>query len=300
MFQFVRTTTKAVLVAAGTAGFVALGAGIAGADALGVSDTLAPQASVPTAQGLPNVVGGVQSLVQGVDTPDLGTTLPAPATRNVTAPGGDISGVSPFLQERIDGTQGVVDGARSELGLSDVEHQTAQGELTGLLPEAPGTGVVPVTEGLPAVPDTATLPLANELPTSSLANAPEATRIALPRLAGEAEGAVDKVTGELTTGLADGVSEGVSSHLEEHQPENRITVHGLDTTELPVVGDAPQVDEGVGTVAQALPAAETGLTDGLSSIDAEAAASDVVQGAVDSTGVTGVRDLANGIGTPAL
>ncbi|MFC4563739.1 hypothetical protein ACFO4E_17900 [Nocardiopsis mangrovi] len=287
MFQFVRTSTKAVLVAAGTAGFVALGAGIAGADALGVSDALAPQASVPASTGLPDVVGGAQSLVRGVETPNLGTTLPAPDTQNLSGPGGDMSHVSPFLQDRIDGAQGAVDGTRSELGLSDVEHQSAQGEIAGLLPEAPDAGLVPLAEGLP----------------DPLGKTPEATRILLPRVAGEAGDAAGTVTGSLTSGVADGVSEGVSSHLEEHQPDTRVTVHGLDTTELPVIGGAPQVDESVDTVGQSQPAAvpaQPDLAGELSAIDTEAATADVVRGVASGAGATGVLDVVNGIGTPAL
>lgn len=64
MFQLARTSAKAVLVAAGAAGFVALGAGIASADALGVPGAVQPQSVAPSVPGLPAELTGAEDQVQ--------------------------------------------------------------------------------------------------------------------------------------------------------------------------------------------------------------------------------------------
>ncbi|WP_150250977.1 hypothetical protein [Nocardiopsis deserti] len=70
MFNTARTSAKTLLVAASTAGFVALGAGIAGADALG-------------------------GATDGLALNDLGSQVPAPLTEGVSTPLGELVKVEP-------------------------------------------------------------------------------------------------------------------------------------------------------------------------------------------------------------
>ncbi|GHC73035.1 hypothetical protein GCM10007079_06630 [Nocardiopsis terrae] len=70
MFHTARTSARTLLVAAGAAGFVALGAGVAGADALG---------------------GATEGLPLG----DLGSQVPSTLTDGVTSPVGDLVKVQP-------------------------------------------------------------------------------------------------------------------------------------------------------------------------------------------------------------
>ncbi|MFJ9555950.1 hypothetical protein ACIRPH_19200 [Nocardiopsis sp. NPDC101807] len=70
MFTTARTTAKTLLVAAGAAGFVALGAGIAGADTLG-------------------------GVTDGLQLGDLGSRVPAQLTEGVSTPLGDLVKVQP-------------------------------------------------------------------------------------------------------------------------------------------------------------------------------------------------------------
>ncbi|WP_046468768.1 hypothetical protein [Allosalinactinospora lopnorensis] len=77
MFQFARTSAKAVLVAAGTAGFVALGAGVASADALGATNVVNPPSAAPTVAGLTAKADQVQ---RDAEAPHVAHTLPAPAS----------------------------------------------------------------------------------------------------------------------------------------------------------------------------------------------------------------------------
>ncbi|NKY97273.1 hypothetical protein [Nocardiopsis alborubida] len=70
MFNTARTSAKTLLVAASTAGFVALGAGIAGADALG-------------------------GATDGLALNDLGSQVPAPLTEGLSTPLGELVKVEP-------------------------------------------------------------------------------------------------------------------------------------------------------------------------------------------------------------
>ncbi|WP_017599116.1 hypothetical protein [Nocardiopsis lucentensis] len=70
MFKTARTTARTALMAASTAGFVALGAGIAGADTLG-------------------------GVTDGLPLGDLGSQVPAQLTEGVTSPVGDLAKVEP-------------------------------------------------------------------------------------------------------------------------------------------------------------------------------------------------------------
>ncbi|WP_159941583.1 hypothetical protein [Nocardiopsis sp. FR6] len=70
MFNNARSSARTLLVAASTAGFVALGAGIAGADALG-------------------------GATDGLRLDDLGSQVPAPLTEGLSTPLGDLAKVEP-------------------------------------------------------------------------------------------------------------------------------------------------------------------------------------------------------------
>lgn len=86
MFQFARTSAKTAIVAAGAAGFVAFGAGIAGADAVGPAG---PQDVAPTVTGLPEATAGAAHMLQeNLESPEPAQTLPAPAASNLTTPSG--------------------------------------------------------------------------------------------------------------------------------------------------------------------------------------------------------------------
>ncbi|CAM4144044.1 hypothetical protein [Nocardiopsis rhodophaea] len=120
MFQFARTSAKAVVVAASAAGFIAFGTGFAGADVLG--DTVAP--------------GTVPSLKFGLagHTPDLSQAVSAPKTDNLTTSHGDMSGVGPQSQAKVDEVQGTLDKVTNTVGLSDeVEHQRSGPDIHGAL-----------------------------------------------------------------------------------------------------------------------------------------------------------------------
>ncbi|WP_017595885.1 hypothetical protein [Nocardiopsis potens] len=139
MFQFARSSAKAVLVAAGAAGFVALGAGTAGA-------ATAPSLTDPAT----DQVGAIAGEVVGTaldgrlpELPKLATTLPAPDTRNVAVPGGDVSHVGPQLHEGLTAVDGAVEDVRTataprtpQLSPAEVPQGGPAGDLAGVGPKA--------------------------------------------------------------------------------------------------------------------------------------------------------------------
>ncbi|MDA0566552.1 hypothetical protein LG943_19880 [Streptomonospora sp. S1-112] len=144
MFQFARSSAKAALVAVGAAGFVAFGAGVAGADVpdpMSATDNL-PATDAPAVVGLPAGLGGtVTRLTENVD---LATTLPAPGTENLATSAGDMSHVGPQVQGHLDTAQGHIDHL---------------GHVVGA-----GGATLPQAAPLPGAP--ATLPVGTELPTA--------------------------------------------------------------------------------------------------------------------------------------
>ncbi|ASU81617.1 hypothetical protein CDO52_01330 [Nocardiopsis gilva YIM 90087] len=120
MFQFARTSAKAVVVAASAAGFIAFGTGFAGADVLG--DTVAP-----------GTVPGLKFGLAG-QTPDLSESVSAPKTDNLTTSTGDMSHVGPQSQAKVDKVQGTLDSVTETVGLShEIEHQRSGPDLNGAL-----------------------------------------------------------------------------------------------------------------------------------------------------------------------
>ncbi|RCV54014.1 hypothetical protein DEF24_19825, partial [Marinitenerispora sediminis] len=87
MFSSARSSAKAVLLAVGAAGFVALGSGVASADVLG-DTTRVLNGTVPATGALGQITDQLQTALSG-DTPELATTLPAPAVSNLNTPLGD-------------------------------------------------------------------------------------------------------------------------------------------------------------------------------------------------------------------
>ena len=138
MFQFARNSAKAVLVAAGAVGFVALGAGAAGA-------ATAPSPLDPATGPLGAAAGeAVGSLAGGElpELPKLATTLPAPDTRNVAGPTGDVSGTGPQLQEGLVAVDDAVEGVRtaasprtSQADPAEVPQGGPAGDLAGVGPQ---------------------------------------------------------------------------------------------------------------------------------------------------------------------
>jgi hypothetical protein len=277
MFQFARTSTKAVLVAAGAAGFVAFGAGIASADALsplGVTDALP--------------VGPVTELIENPRVPDLATTVPAPRTANVSGPLGDMSGVGPEVHDYLTVADSTVDLVERSVGLSTgVEHQSAPADLagtaTGLLESAP----------LP-LPKPSQLPVAAGATTGAATVATRAvgegvTGTLLPRTTAATEDAVDT--------LPRAVAEGIDAH----EPRSPLSISGLENAELPLVGADPAtagLREGVDGVTSGLASDQGPSLDDLNQVGPQDVV-DGVTGAVDnSVGVRGVTDAIGGVGLP--
>ncbi|MBV2363402.1 hypothetical protein ACFPZ0_16125 [Streptomonospora nanhaiensis] len=233
MFQFARSSAKAALVAVGAAGFVAFGAGVAGADvtgAMSATDSL-PVTDSPAVVGLPAGLGG--TVTHLAENADLATALPAPGTENVATPLGDMSHVGPQVQRHLDTTQGHVDRV---------------GRLVGT-----GGATLPQTAPLPGeseLPTAQTLPAADVVPDSrGPLPLPQATEL-LP--------AVHGVTGTVHSTANQLLHEGGTLPLshEVHRtaelpglPVNGVngTVHSTANRLLPAGGTLPMSNEVPGT-----------------------------------------------------
>ncbi|MFW5415259.1 hypothetical protein J0910_01125 [Nocardiopsis sp. CNT-189] len=138
MFQFARSSAKAVLVAAGAVGFVALGAGAAGA-------ATAPSPLDPATDPVGTLAGEVVSTALDgrlPELPKLATTLPAPDTRNVAGPTGDMSDTGPQLQAGLTAVDDAVEDVRtataprtSQLSPAEVPQGGPAGDLAGVGPK---------------------------------------------------------------------------------------------------------------------------------------------------------------------
>lgn len=217
MFHTARTSARTMLVAAGAAGFVALGAGIAGADTLG-------------------------GVTDGLPLGDLGSQVPTALTEGVGTPVGDLIQVEP-------GDISAQPDVRHQSGspTDAIGHVVGDG-VSAQAPVETGkdnsTGVGPLdlgetTESLPLNGAGETLPLSGGSisPVSSLVDA-------LSRVGGgdilpmsDADTKLPYV-GDTVTELGDGVGRGVqdtSSHLT-----------GTDTPDLSQVGDVVPMSGPVG------------------------------------------------------
>ena len=110
MFEFARNSAKAVLVAAGAAGFAALGAGAASA-----APVAAPQPITPLTDAAPLMASGalapVTAPLAAGEVPDMARTAPAPDTRNLILAGSDASGAGGALDQGMTTLDGAVDHA---------------------------------------------------------------------------------------------------------------------------------------------------------------------------------------------
>ncbi|MFV2196771.1 hypothetical protein [Nocardiopsis sp. LOL_012] len=170
MFKTARTSARALLMAAGTAGFVALGSGVAGADVLGAADTLpvgevtAPVAGA-LAQGVPAPVDGLGDLARV----QPGQNSVDPRIQHHSAPAGDIvdsvtDGTGLPLDavgdavDTVGGATGAVEGATGTVPLAHPAGDPVSDLLGGGLPDV--GGVLPAAD-MPVDLDTGgTLPLA--------------------------------------------------------------------------------------------------------------------------------------------
>jgi hypothetical protein len=112
MFNSARTSARTLLVAASAASFVALGAGIAGADALG-------------------------GVTDGLPLNDLGNQVPAPLTEGVATPLGDLVKVTPgevSAAPEIDHNSAPVTGGAGESVSTDVPLEVAEDNAADLGP----------------------------------------------------------------------------------------------------------------------------------------------------------------------
>ncbi|MDA2813685.1 hypothetical protein O4J56_23780 [Nocardiopsis sp. RSe5-2] len=110
MFEFARNSAKAVLVAAGAAGFAALGAGAASA-----APVAAPQPLTPLTDAAPLMASAalapVTAPLAAGEVPDMARTAPAPDTRNLVLAGSDASGAGGALDQGMTTLDGAVDQA---------------------------------------------------------------------------------------------------------------------------------------------------------------------------------------------
>ncbi|WP_017626373.1 hypothetical protein [Nocardiopsis chromatogenes] len=110
MFEFARNSAKAVLVAAGAAGFAALGAGAASA-----APVAAPQALTPLTDAAPLMASAalapVTAPLAAGEVPDMARTAPAPDTRNLVLAGSDASGAGGAVEQGMNTLDGAVDQA---------------------------------------------------------------------------------------------------------------------------------------------------------------------------------------------
>ncbi|MDA2806407.1 hypothetical protein [Nocardiopsis suaedae] len=113
MFEFARKSAKAVLVAAGAAGFAALGAGAASA-----APVAAPQALTPLTDAAPLMASAalapVTAPLAAGEVPEMARTAPAPDTRNLILAGSDASGAGGAVGKGMTALDGAVDQATGQ------------------------------------------------------------------------------------------------------------------------------------------------------------------------------------------
>lgn len=221
MFQFARTSAKTAIIAAGAAGFVAFGAGIAGADAIG---STGPQDVAPTVTGLPEATAGAAHMLQeSVESPAPAQTLPAPAASNLTTPSGD---VSQLTNEADDALTMVGEAADVENPVQHTAAPAPNGTVHKAVNTLPVQHVAPGANG--AVHSTVnkvlhsegarTLPQNAELPETGVAD--KASSV-LPR--------TTEAAGELANELPD------ASSAVENLPESPVTTEDVGDA-LPETG----------------------------------------------------------------
>lgn len=121
MFDFARTSATAAMVAAGAAGFAALGAGVAFA--------AGPSPLDPATGPVTDALGAAQA-GYAPDVPELSVVLPAPDTRNLGSSAGDASGTGPAIGSGLTAADDVIgtasDAAFGSVGLEPRQPQSAE------------------------------------------------------------------------------------------------------------------------------------------------------------------------------
>ncbi|MBB6174573.1 hypothetical protein HNR23_004633 [Nocardiopsis mwathae] len=204
MFQFTRPSAKAVVVAAGAAGFIAFGSGFAGADVFDKVGLASPVA--------PETVPGVKFALSG-QTPEVADAVPTPSTHNLNTAHGDLSHVGPESRAKVSAVDRVLDTVTETAGLSGrVERQSAgpvDGGVLESVPQKPG-GTHSTVHGAAQQLHTAAEKVHNIDGTSALGGLTEAQGLTSIERVAKVEGVpavpgTDSLpqAGELTDGLAD-------------------------------------------------------------------------------------------------
>ncbi|QBI56573.1 hypothetical protein [Streptomonospora litoralis] len=282
----------------------------------GVGTTL--PAGMPSTEALPlgqltNLLGGGQTLPlregtvpQAAPVDGVGTTLPAGMPSTEALPLGQLTnllggGQTLPLREGTVPQAAPVDGVGTTLPAQGVV--PSQGGPAGMLPTSGVTDLLGGGGLLPGMPGgaTETLPLRNELPTpASVEGSPsEIAGEAVGTAVEQSAGAVLPNTTEETGRLAGELPAPSTGSVEEQLPEAPISVEGADTEAVESavpgaeqVGGAADAD----TVKQEAPS----LDEVTEQVDTGEAAGDVAEAAAGGAGATGVVDVVQGVGTPAL
>ncbi|WP_017611096.1 hypothetical protein [Nocardiopsis xinjiangensis] len=278
MFHIARTSARTMLLAAGTAGFVALGSGFASAGSLPNATGVINSSTAGQVPGAGNVLNPAGQV------PDVGTTLPAtdlPGTGNVFAPGvpertvtSEVDGLLPesdaaevpepaSLAEiaEIEGVEGLALGSIDRLGHAAPETPVPGGAVpqvdTGSYTYAAEAATVPARAYADENVDPEEIVRTVEHTSVPVLFVVHDARTDVDALAGEvsaaAGGALSDVGPDesgvehIALGSADDLAGGVPADLEV-----------LETADLPDVTDLPDGDVADTEAAESLP--ETGET----------------------------------------
>ncbi|WP_017539818.1 MULTISPECIES: hypothetical protein [Nocardiopsis] len=259
MFEFARNSAKAVLVAAGAAGFAALGAGAAAA-------APAPQALSPLTDAAPLVASAalapVTAPLAAGEVPDMARTAPAPDTRNLALAGHDASGAGGAVDQGMTALDGAVDQALGQgaagpqrqsaplaggaghpaKGVNGLVHGTANSVPRGN--PAPGAGGA-VRDTADTVTDMVVVAEQDDVRTMS------AEQGVAGGLAGTAEGPVREVLPN-TAGELDAMSEEPPVSVDEGAVGDTLAgglpTEGLAAEELPAPASLPETGLPTGAV----------------------------------------------------
>ncbi|GAA4935560.1 hypothetical protein GCM10023224_15380 [Streptomonospora halophila] len=240
--------------------------------------------------------GKVHQAANGV-VPGVGNPAGLLPTGAVNGLLGGAAGSLPLSNE-VQHQAGAVDGTATTLPAYDVAPQ--QGDPLGMLPTGDLTGLLG-EDAFSVVPGatTETLPLSNELP------APTSVQGQPAEIAGEAVGsAVEQTAGTVLPNTTDEVDtlagelpEPSTESVEDQLPETPVSVEGVDTeaveSTVPATG---QVQDAADTVTEEAPS----VGEVAEQVDISEAAGDVTEAAAGGAGATGVVDVVEGVGTPAL
>ncbi|MFC4869414.1 hypothetical protein, partial [Streptomonospora arabica] len=278
----------------GAASTLPADAGVPDVPAVGDAADTVPTGAVNGVLGGAN--GKVHQAANGV-VPGVGNPAGLLPTGAVNGLLGGAAGSLPLSNE-VQHQAGAVDGTATTLPAYDVAPQ--QGDPLGMLPTGDLTGLLG-EDAFSVVPGatTETLPLSNELP------APTSVQGQPAEIAGEAVGsAVEQTAGTVLPNTTDEVDtlagelpEPSTESVEDQLPETPVSVEGVDTeaveSTVPATG---QVQDAADTVTEEAPS----VGEVAEQVDISEAAGDVTEAAAGGAGATGVVDVVEGVGTPAL